>query len=111
LLGYGLSLRAGVPYETLVRNEITGPLGMGDTAIVLEAPQRQRLIPGHDSKFDPVPAWQFDVVAPAGSIKSTAADMLTYLDANLRPDKYANAPSDPAHTMRAAMAIDHESRG
>ncbi|MGO9602760.1 MAG: serine hydrolase domain-containing protein, partial [Candidatus Binataceae bacterium] len=33
LLGYGLSLRAGVPYGELVATEITGPLHMNDTGL------------------------------------------------------------------------------
>ena len=39
--------------------------------------------------------------AGAGAIKSTAADMLTYLDANLHPDKYAAAAAadSPASTL------------
>jgi hypothetical protein len=55
----------------------------------------------------------FDVFAGAGAIKSTAADMLTYLDANLHPEKYAtasDAANSPVATLPSAFAIDYELR-
>jgi serine-type D-Ala-D-Ala carboxypeptidase/endopeptidase len=112
LLGYGLSLRAGVPYEQLVATEVTGPLHMSDTGVTLSPAQRSRLIQGYDTNFDPTPPWDMDVFAGAGAIKSTAADMLTYLDANLHPDKYANgaAADSPAARWPATVALDHQVR-
>jgi serine-type D-Ala-D-Ala carboxypeptidase/endopeptidase len=112
LLGYGLSLRAGVPYGQLVSSEITGPLHMSDTGVTLSPAQRSRLIQGYDTNFDPTGLWDLDAFAGAGAIKSTAADLLTYLDANLHPDKYAaGAPADsPASTLPAAVALDHQVR-
>jgi serine-type D-Ala-D-Ala carboxypeptidase/endopeptidase len=112
LLGYGLSQRAGVPYGQLLSSEIAGPLRMSDTGVTLSPAQRARLIQGYDSNFDPTPAWDFDVFAGAGAIRSTAADMLTYLDGNLHPDKYAtgSAADSPAATFPAAIALDHQVR-
>jgi CubicO group peptidase (beta-lactamase class C family) len=112
LLGYGLSLRAGVPYGQLVSTEITGPLHMSDTGVTLSPAQRSRLIQGYDTNFDPTGPWDLDAFAGAGAIKSTAADMLTYLDGNLHPDKYAMsaAADSPAATLPAAVALDHQVR-
>ena len=112
LLGYGLSLRAGIPYGQLVSTEVLGPMHMSDTGVELSPAQRSRLIQGYDMNFDPIGAWDFDVFAGAGAIKSTAADMLTYLDANLHPDKYAAgaAADSPAATLPAAVALDHQVR-
>jgi len=112
LLGYELSLRAGVPYGQLVSTEVIGPLHLSDTGVELSPAQRSRLIQGYDYNFDPIGAWDFDVFAGAGAIKSTAADMLTYLDANLHPDKYAAsaAADSPAATLPAAVALDHQVR-
>ena len=113
LLGYGLSLRAGVPYGQLLSNEVTGPLHMSDTGVTLSPAQRARLIQGYDYNFDPTPAWDLDAFAGAGAIKSTAADMLTYLDANLHPDKYAAIATvdySPASTLPAAVELDHQVR-
>ncbi len=112
LLGYGLSLRAGVPYGQLLATEITGPLHMSDTRVTLSPAQRARLIQGYDTNFNPIGAWDFDVFAGAGAIKSTADDMLTYLDANLHPDKYAKGAGadSPTATLPAAVAVDHQLR-
>jgi D-alanyl-D-alanine-carboxypeptidase/D-alanyl-D-alanine-endopeptidase len=113
LLGYGLSVRAGVGYAELLASEVTGPLHMSDTAVTLSSSQRARFIQGYDTNFDPTPGWDFtDAFAGAGAIKSTAADMLTYLDANLHPDKYASgaAADTPAATLPAAVGLDHQLR-
>ncbi len=112
LLGYGLSTRAGVRYGQLVSTEVTGPLHMSDTGVMLSPAQLTRLIQGNDNSFDPAGPWDFDVFAGAGAIKSTAADMLTYLDGNLHPDKYASgsAADSPAASLPAAVALDHQVR-
>ncbi len=39
LLGYALAQRSGVPYEQLVRTEVTGPLRMNDTVFALSPEQ------------------------------------------------------------------------
>jgi serine-type D-Ala-D-Ala carboxypeptidase/endopeptidase len=52
------------------------------------------------------------VFAGGGGIKSTASDMLIYLDANLHPEKYAARATlgSPAATLPAAIALEHEAR-
>lgn len=117
LLGTALSLRAGMPYGQLVRNEVTGPLHMEDTVITLSGSQQSRMIQGHDVQNRPAGRWDFDVFAGAGALVSTGADMLKYLEANLHPEKLAgtagtsaaNAES-PAATLPAALAADHQPR-
>jgi serine-type D-Ala-D-Ala carboxypeptidase/endopeptidase len=112
LLGYALSQRAGVSYAQLIQTQITGPLQMRDTVVTLSSAQRAGLIQGHDGSFNRVGSWDFDALAGAGGLKSTAYDMLTYLEANLHPAKYAaHAPlGSPAATLPAAMAEDHQLR-
>jgi CubicO group peptidase (beta-lactamase class C family) len=112
LLGYAFSSRADVSYEQLLQTEITGPLQLHDTVITLSAEQRKRLIQGYDASFKKADAWDFDALAGTGAIKSTASDVLTYLDANLHPEKYAagGAPGSPDATLPAAIALDHEPR-
>jgi D-alanyl-D-alanine-carboxypeptidase/D-alanyl-D-alanine-endopeptidase len=113
LLGYGLSLRAGLPYEDLVSEEIAGPLHMTDTFVSLSPEQRGRLIQGYDAEFRAVRAWDWNAdFGGSGALKSTGADLLTYLDANLHPEKYAAgaAAGSSAATLPRAFAIDHELR-
>lgn len=83
LLGHALTLKAGQPYEDLVRGALLEPLGMTNTAIRLTDAQRARLTPGHSPKGELVPGWDFDVFAPAGAFRSNAADLLTFIEANL----------------------------
>ena len=112
LLGQALVDRAGVPYPELLRNEITGPLGMKDTVVGLSAEQQLRFIAGHDAAHHPAHAWDVDALAGAGAIRSTAADMLTYLQANLHPDKLPSTVTQTPNgkTLPAALAQCHELR-
>ncbi|MGO9602413.1 MAG: serine hydrolase domain-containing protein [Candidatus Binataceae bacterium] len=112
LLAYGLSVRAEKPYEQLLASEVLGPLQLKDTRISLSPQQRARLIQGYDTQFDPVGPLDLDVLAGTGAISSTADDMLTYLDANLHPEKYSRgaAAGSPAATLPAAVALDHQVR-
>src|SRR5262249_26148763 len=95
LLGQALANRAGTTYPKLIQQEITAALGMGDTAVVLSSEQRERVLQGHSGNGDhpPVHAWDLDALAGAGGIRSTAGDMLTYLEAQLHPEKSAELSS------------------
>jgi serine-type D-Ala-D-Ala carboxypeptidase/endopeptidase len=83
LLGRALAHRAGFDFETLVRERVTGPLGMTDTAIALTQDQTARFAVGHDQARRPVAAWDMPTFAGAGALRSTASDLLTFLAAEL----------------------------
>jgi serine-type D-Ala-D-Ala carboxypeptidase/endopeptidase len=83
LLGHVLSYRAGTDYESLVRSRITQPLGMPDTGITLSASQRRRMATGHSAMLVPVANWDLPTLAGAGALRSSANDMLTFLEAFL----------------------------
>jgi len=111
LLGQALSVRGGEPYPQLLKDEVLDPLGMHDTAIALSAAQQARLLPGHTGDHRPAHAWDLDAFAGAGAIRSTAPDMLTYLEANLHPEGVKLATvSAAARTISAALVQDHELR-
>ncbi len=78
LLGHALARRAGVSYETLLRQRILVPLGMEDTTITLSVVQRKLMATAHDEQLQPVSWWDLDALAGAGAIRSTASDMLTF---------------------------------
>lgn len=111
LLGQALSVRGAEPYPQLLKHEVLDPLGMHDTTIVLSPEQQARFLPGHTGGHRPAHAWDLDAFAGAGAIRSTASDMLIYLEANLHPErvKPANA-SATARTISAAIVQDHEIR-
>lgn len=76
LLGHLLAGRAGMPWEELVRERITGPLGMPDTGVSVPA---DRLATGHDRRGRAVPHWDLPGIPAAGALRSTAADLLAFL--------------------------------
>jgi len=103
LLGQALAERAGMSYSDLLREEVTGPLGLRDTVVSLSPEQQSRVIQGYHGTFL-VPPWYLDnAFAGAGAIRSTAGDLLTYLEANLHPERFASlaAAIRESHRLRA----------
>jgi CubicO group peptidase (beta-lactamase class C family) len=112
LLGQALANHAGVSYEKLLLGEIIAPLGLKDTGITLTASQQRRLIQGHTGSYERARPWEQDALAGAGAIRSTADDMLTYLQAHLHPEKYSFVGRSPAgRTLPNAIRLTHEIRG
>ena len=113
LLGQALAERAGTTYEALVRKEITGPLGMRETVATIPPAMRARFAQGHDADHKPVPAWDQNALAGAGAVRSTAADMLTYLEAQLHPDHLPPSARSTAvgKTLGAAITASHVPQG
>ncbi len=84
LLAHILSLKAGVPYEQLVKDKILDVLGMNDTKIVLSQNDIKNRFPvGHSNGSEIVTPQIPDIMAGSGSLRSTASDMLKYISANL----------------------------
>lgn len=104
LLGMALAERAGTSYPDLVHRDIAGPLGLKDTVISPSAEQEAHTIQGYDEKHHLMSPWKADALAPAGTIRSTAGDMLTYLVANLHPETVA--ATSPA--LSKALSQSHE---
>ena len=105
VLGAALASRAGVQYADLLKQGVTDPLRFRDTTLSLSPEQQRRLIQSYDLSGRPSPAWNLGALAPAGGIFSTASDLLTYLEANLHPAKFAPGPLaaaiDDTHVLRA----------
>jgi D-alanyl-D-alanine-carboxypeptidase/D-alanyl-D-alanine-endopeptidase len=90
LLGFLLSRAAGRCYPDLLADRITGPLGLAGTGIGVPAGQAAAI--GHRGRR-PVPPWHLGVLAGAGALRSTAADLARFLAAQLDP---AATPLGPA---------------
>jgi CubicO group peptidase (beta-lactamase class C family) len=110
LLGQALADRAGTSYEELLEREITGPLGMHDTTITLTPALTRRFLTGHMGD-KPAHAWDLAALAGAGGIRSTAADMLVYLAAQLHPEALKVVGSDETPTLSAAIKASHTIQG
>jgi D-alanyl-D-alanine-carboxypeptidase/D-alanyl-D-alanine-endopeptidase len=84
LLGYVLALRAGQSYEQLVRERICAPLRLVDTSISISGHALPRFADGHNRRGQQVPHWDLPTLAGAGALRSTVADLLRFLDLQLR---------------------------
>ena len=83
LLGHILGLAGSKPYEELITERVCRPLGLEDTS---GATVGQRLTSGHARKGRRVPPFEIDTLAGAGVLRSSARDMVRYLQAHLRPE-------------------------
>ena len=110
LLGQALADRAHLSYPDLLKEEVTGPLGLKDIAVSLSLLQLARFVTGHNGQHNSAHAWDLGAFAGAGAIRSTASDMLTYLEANLHPEKLKLSTSPAASTLAAAITQQHELR-
>ena len=82
LLGTLLARRGDSTLEELIQSRIIAKLGMTDTAMTLTPAMKRRLAKGHMGKAE-VSNWDFQALAGAGALRSTAHDMLDFLAANM----------------------------
>src|SRR5215471_1483519 len=113
LLGHALAQLGHATYGAAIDDEIFRPLDMTMSGTMLTDAMRSHLAPGHDDAGKAAKNWDFDALAGAGAIRSTANDMLRYLRANMGIDpsplsaamKLAQRPlSDMAKTVRIGLA-------
>jgi hypothetical protein len=113
LLGYALAQSEHTGWDALTGEKIFKPLGMTMSGTTLSDAMRAHLAPGHNNEGNAAQNWDFDALAGAGAMRSTANDMLRYLKANMGIDpspladamKLAQAPrSDMTKTMRIGLA-------
>jgi serine-type D-Ala-D-Ala carboxypeptidase/endopeptidase len=90
ILGHILSIRAGVPYEQLVKDRILNVLGMdstgiamNSTAITLSDALKSRLAKGHIGGKEVNLEFVPEAIQGAGALHSTTNDLLKYLAANM----------------------------
>ncbi|MCF7785348.1 MAG: serine hydrolase [Prosthecobacter sp.] len=84
LLGHLLGEVYHMSWDQAVVEKICKPLGMQDTAV--QPPARLRLATPHDGDKETKP-WHFISMAGCGALRSTAADMMTFGEALLHPDR------------------------
>jgi len=102
LLGHILALSQNSDYETLLRERVLDPLGMFDTAIELDPFQKSRRAPGHHGVVER-PPFEMNSLRAAGGIKSTAADLATYLEFQLG---IRSGPISPALERSHQLSFD-----
>lgn len=82
LLGHLLELASGKDFEALVLERIATPLGMPDTRIAFNDSMIARLAKPH-AEGKEGKNWDIGSLAGAGALRSTAKDMIRFMQANL----------------------------
>jgi len=82
LLGIILEEIYETSFENLVKEKILRPYNLKQTGLTLTEEQNKKFTFGYNQNGDSTPHWELGVFAPAGALKSSANDMLTYLELN-----------------------------
>lgn len=85
LLGTILTQVGGKTYDQLVADIICKPLGMKSTAQHLLPSLQARFATVYNADGNPTPPWDFDALAPCGSLHSSVNDLMIYAKANMNP--------------------------
>ena len=83
LLGNAMERKTGQSYESLVVERICRPLKMDSTCITLTPELQARLARGHWADGQPAENGHYQALVSAGSLLSTANDLLKFMSANL----------------------------
>ena len=78
LLGFILGRIAGSTYEAALKQEILDPLDLKDTRIALDENQLSRFATPHRGNGKEAPPWNFEALAGAGALRSTAHDLVKF---------------------------------
>jgi len=105
LLGLALSRRSGMSYEALVKTRILDPLGMKSTGFSMTPALSSQLAVGHNKQLQPVGYWDAAAMAGAVGLKSSAQDLLTFLEAEL-----GYRPSPLSGSMAAMLNLRRPTR-
>lgn len=98
VLSYAVARRAGMDFESLLRQRLFAPLGMRG-AYVGDPPAGVRAAVGHTANARPTPAWHFATnLAGVGGARATLDDMVRYVQGSLG---WTDAP------IRAALQSTH----
>lgn len=83
LLGLALENAAQTPYETLLRQDILNPLGMGSTSLIAPMQPLHQHAQGYLPNGQAAPQVAPFLLPGGGALRSTAHDMLQFLEASL----------------------------
>lgn len=111
LLAQALTVQAKTSYADMVARQITTPLGMPSTGIKLTPAMQSRLAPGHHADGSVAPVWDFNALAGAGALRSTAQDLLRYVQAHMRAAVSDAAPYALVQRPQRSTSIDQTQVG
>lgn len=110
LLGHIVEVKAGKPFEAVMRERILTPLAMNNSKIILSAADERRLA-GHywpeDTPRIARPRWVFGDVAGFGGMTSTASDLAKFLRYQISPEQFpAVLDADAILTLRIPQTLN-----
>ncbi|GAB2982986.1 hypothetical protein GCM10027049_19840 [Mucilaginibacter puniceus] len=108
LLGIILEKVSGKPYEQMVAEIITQPLGMKSTIQHIYPMLSPRFATVYDEEGNPTSPWDFDALAPAGALRSSMNDMLLYVKANLNTK--GTSQLDKAIDLTHQITLNNDAR-
>jgi len=96
LLGQALAAAADSDYPSLAQQRVLGPLGMDDSYVPTSPDELRANAPtGYTAGGRPTDAWTLGADAPAGSARSTLADMVAYTTAQRDDEAPGVAATEP----------------
>lgn len=106
LLGHAVASAGGVSYADLVTDRIARPLGLADTYVPVSADQlRAGAVTARNRRGRAVDAWANGAVAPAGGVRSSAADLAVLLRAMLDRTVAGSDALDPVASFSGRLRI------
>jgi len=105
LLALALGRRAGGSYEALLKTRVLDPLDMKNTGVSLTPEMKAQFAVGHNGDLQAVSYWDVPGMPGAVGLKSTAHDLLTFLEAELG---YRKSPL--AGAMAAMLSVRRPTR-
>lgn len=111
LLGFALSQQLGASYGDLLQERVLDPLGLEDTTLSVDSSQAFRTASGYSGP-QVRPPFHMGVLAGAGELRSTASDMLRFLEFNLRLQTNGmNGTLDGMRQQRGSTALSGVQQG
>lgn len=92
LLGKVITNASGQDYQTVITSAITAPLGMDSTFVTVPAALSANQAQGYNPMGNPAPVYQPGFLYGGGALRSSARDLLAFMEANLGVK--ANVPPD-----------------
>lgn len=83
VLGYALEDVREMPYGNLIKQDIALPLGMTSTVVNVPYDMAGRYAQGYTEEGNPSQKWSINAWEGGGALRSTAHDLLLFLEANL----------------------------
>lgn len=100
LLGPALEGATGTPYEQLLSRHVLGPLGLGSASLL---PQPTDATGHARDGWSELPPFDAGGFTASGALRATPGDLMTYLEAHLRPQ--GSPLEDALHAVREPLLV------